>query len=104
MLRVKLLKIIQDAERRALDLRNKNSSSDAQDRAASRPKITSEWKREVRSEYETDAVFMRDIIMQGEPSRIERENFSALFAEQKGGLKRQLRVLSSFLMMRISRS
>lgn len=77
------LEIVRQAERRALVLRDKLQEQDAQDIANSRPKITTEWRTEVTNEFDADTAFMRRIVMEGEASRLERENFGALFDEQK---------------------
>ncbi|MGD1997955.1 MAG: hypothetical protein PVJ92_03515, partial [Candidatus Dependentiae bacterium] len=77
------LRIIQDAEKRALDLRNKLEAQEQYDRANSKPAITSEWQREVQREFASDSAFMKQIIIEGETSRLEKQDFIALFDEQE---------------------
>ena len=71
------------AEKKALELREVLVAQDRKDRLNGRPKITKDWVSEVTSEFASDTSFIRRVIMEGEVSRIERQNFIALFDEQQ---------------------
>lgn len=75
--------ILKKAEEKAFELREILAEQDRKDRLNGRPKITSEWRDEVTTEFSQDTAFIRRVIMEGEVSRIERQNFIALFDEQQ---------------------
>jgi len=74
--------IVRDAERKAAELKVVLEEQEQADRVAGRPAITKEWRRETVKDFEQDAGFVRQIVMEGEVSRIERQNFMAMFTEQ----------------------
>ncbi len=74
--------IVRDAERKAAELKVVLQEQESTDRLAGRPAITKEWRRETVKDFEKDAAFIRQIVMEGEVSRIERQNFMALFTQQ----------------------
>lgn len=75
-------KIIHEAEQRALELREKLELETEQDKLNARAEITESWQADVRSSVETDTYFIKNIIMEGEASRIERDNFTEVLDKQ----------------------
>jgi len=74
--------IVREAERKAAELKVSLEEQEKSDQEAGRPVITKEWRRETIKDFEHDASFIRQVVMEGEVSRIERQNFTALFTEQ----------------------
>jgi len=78
----KARKIIEEAETRAIILKEQLEKQEAQDREKSRVPVTDKWRQEISREFAADTAFVKDIVMKGEASRFERENFADLFKGQ----------------------
>jgi|GEM_PF-2347532 len=76
-------KILKETERQAAELKKRFEEQTAEDRLAGRIEIASEWRREIIRDFDRDCSFIRQVVMEGESSRVERQNFLALFQEQK---------------------
>lgn len=76
-------RIIREAEQRALDVRAKLEAQEAYDKAHSKPPITTEWQTAIKRDFEVDTTFIKNVILEGETSRLEKQDFVALFDEQK---------------------
>jgi hypothetical protein len=74
--------IVLEAERKAEQLKKTLQEQEAQDQLNGRVTISREWRKEIVRDFEKDTGFIRQIIMEGEVSRVERQNFIALFAQQ----------------------
>jgi hypothetical protein len=75
--------IVIEAERKAEELKRALQEQEVQDRLHGRVAITREWRKEIIRDFEKDTGFIRQVIMEGEVSRTERQNFIALFTEQQ---------------------
>lgn len=75
--------IVREAERKAAELKISLEEQEKSDQEAGRPAITKEWRRETVKDFEHDSSFIRQVVMEGEVSRIERQNFMVLFSEQQ---------------------
>jgi len=53
------------------------------DKAAGRTEITKEWRREMLRDFEKNSGFIRQVVMEGEVVRVERQNFTVLFTKQQ---------------------
>lgn len=84
-------KILKEAQVRAARLRESLKEQDLQDRIQSRPKVNEEWRRGILRDFENDSFFMNRVIMEGEASSVERDNFRALFAKQKQWFEHELK-------------
>jgi len=90
------LKLVQEAEMRALDLRDKLDAQDKEDRKKSVVAITAQWREGVIKEFKEDTDFIKTIVMRGEVSRRERDNFVILFDEQLAWFKKKVAAVVSF--------
>jgi len=71
-----------EGKRKAADLKEKLDAQDTEDRKNGRVPVTDEWRREILRDFEKSAGFVRQVVMEGEVSRVERQNFIALFDDQ----------------------
>jgi len=88
--------IVIEAERKAEELKRALQEQEVQDRLNGRVAIGREWRKEIVRDFEKDTGFIRQVIMEGEVSRIERQNFIALFTEQQEWLAKTIESAAFF--------
>ena len=88
--------VLLEAKRQADELAQALKQQDEADQKAGRVAITSEWRSNMADDFEKDVRFIRQVVMEGEVSRVERQNFTTLFAQQQEWFDAKLKAAAFF--------